>query len=131
MYIFINCKTSLNSYKLIDNDCSAYKLKKTNTKNFPNLTHWDTDNKISVFIRREFWKQAENAISEKLVNIKMTLDNLGNEISELVPSYIPPLVVIPHNKNLNLMLTMYRFPKKTCKDPSSLTLLKILGLNIT
>ena len=39
MYIFVSCKTFLNSQKLIDNDDSAYKLKETNTKNLPNLTH--------------------------------------------------------------------------------------------
>ena len=59
----------------------------------------------------------------------MTFDNLGNEIPELVPSYILSLAVIPHDKNL--MLKMYPFPKKTCKDPSSLTLLEVLRLNIT
>ena len=103
-------------------------MKKTNNKNLPNLTHWDTDNKITVFIRREFWKLAENVISEKLINIKMTFDNLWNEISELVPSYIPSLVVIPHNKNV--MLKMYPFPKKLLKIPPVLLCL-MLGLNIT
>ena len=37
--------------------------------------------------------------------------------------------MIPHNKDL--MLKMYPFPKKTRKDLSSLTLRKMLGLNIT
>ena len=59
----------------------------------------------------------------------MTFDNLGNEIPELVPSYILSLAVILHDKNL--MLKMYPFPKKTCKDPSSLTLLEVFRLNIT